>query len=123
MTLGQTIGKVSHVFDVTNSSDVKVRLSVTFDFTTASDADIKSWLVSNRVIAFQRPTRTLSASEIHELDGTTIVAQHAGQKVKSRAERIQDIVNAGIPESIAIKMADGEIPPDKMAAIEAIINE
>jgi hypothetical protein len=100
-TLGQTIGKVKHTFSVKNDHDDKVQLTMKVDFTTASDNDIKGWLVGNRIIAYQRPIRSLSKAEIAELDNTTIVAQNAGVKVKSHEEQVQSMVNAGFPRKLA----------------------
>jgi len=122
--LGSIIGKTKHSFTITNHADQKVSVSIWFDFTTASDDDIKSWLVSNRVIAFQRPTRGLSASEIRELDGSTIIASNAGQKIKSRSERINELVVAftsnGVDHSTAVMLATAAV--DNPSTL-AIINE
>ena len=101
MSLGQQIGKVRHTFSITNDAKEKVQLAVTIDFSTASDTDIKSWLVSNRVIAGQRPWRALSADEIRALDGQTIMATEIGRKVKSREERIATYVGLGLPRDLA----------------------
>ena len=122
-TLGQTIGIVRHACSVTNNSNDKTSITIGIDFTNASDSDIKSWLVGNRVIAFQRPTRSLSLDEIQALDGTTIAASDAGVKIKSRSEKIASYVNAGIPESIASAIVDGAISSDKMLAIQNILDE
>jgi len=106
MTLGQTIGKVRQSFNVTNDAKDKVSLTITVDFSTASDSEIKQWLVSNRVIAGQRPWRALSKAELEDLQGKTFVAQNIGRKVKSRAEQIQDLINAGLPEHLAVFAVD-----------------
>ena len=116
MTLGQTIGKVRHSFTITNDAKNKVQLAVTVDFSTASDVDIKSWLVSNRIIAGQRPWRALSASEIRELDGTTILATDIGKKIKSREERIATYVSSGLPRLFAELAVDN---PVKFQAVQA----
>ena len=122
--LGSLIGRVKHAFTITNHADAKVSVSIWFDFTTATDDDLKSWLVSNRVIAFQRPTRGLSASEIRDLDGTVIVASNAGQKIKSRAERINELVAAftsnGVDAATAKLLATAAV--DNPATL-AIVNE
>ena len=99
--IGQLIGVVDHTFSITNSHDDKVQVAVKVDFSTASDADIKTWLTSNRIIAGQRPWRSLSKAELLELSGTTFVAQNIGKKVKSRAEQVQSMVNAGFPLKLA----------------------
>jgi len=101
MTLGQQIGKVTRWFTVTNDTKDKISLKLTFDFSTTPDSDIHSWLCSNRIIAFQRPTRSLSKEEIEELDGSTIIATDAGKKVKSREERIATYTALGLPRDLA----------------------
>lgn len=87
MTLGQTIGQVIDNFAITNDNEEKVQVKLTFDFTTASDNDIKSWLCGNRRIALQRPARAKSKAELEDLNGTVIMAADAGKKVKTKAEQ------------------------------------
>ena len=101
--IGMLIGKVSHAFNITpHGTKEKTSLSVTIDFTTASDTDIKSWLASDRTIAMQRPMRSLSSDEILvNYDGQTILATDVGKSIKSRAERIAELVNVGLPEDVA----------------------
>ena len=84
--LGSSIGIVRHSFSITNEAGDKVQLSVNIDFSTSSDSDIKTWLVSNRIIAGQRPWRTLSKDELVKLNGMTFLASSIGQKVKSLKE-------------------------------------
>jgi hypothetical protein len=86
---------------ITNARDEKVQVTIHFDFSGSSDAEIKSWLAGNRAIAFQRPSRALSASEIMSLDGSVVQASQAGQKVKSRSERIAELTAVGIPAQLA----------------------
>ena len=90
MTIGQTIGIISHTFSITNDHDDKVQLSVRLDCRTASDDEIKGWITSNRIIAGQRPWRSLSKDELLELNGTTFIAQNIGQKVKSKEQIVQE---------------------------------
>ncbi len=115
-TLGQTIGKVDHVFSITNHAKDKVQIKVTFDFSTASDDEVKAWLISDRTIAFQRPSRSLSADEIKDLNNTVILASDAGKKVKSRAEKIAELVNVGIPEKLATMAVDNPAAFEKIMA-------
>ena len=107
--IGMLIGLVEDNFELTNAKDEKVQLRLKFDFRSATDADIKSWLCGNRRIAFQRPGRSLSKDELKALDGTTIIAQSAGRKVQSRADRIAQMVAQGIPEKLAIVAIDNPV--------------
>ena len=91
-TIGQLIGVVSQTFSIKNDQGDKVQLSVKIDFRSASDNDLKGWLVSNRVIAGQRPWRSLSAKELSELNGQTFNACAIGQKVKSREQQKVDLM-------------------------------
>ncbi len=89
-TLGEMIGKVVDNFAITNDAGDKVQLKLTFDFSTSSDVDIKSWLCGNRRIALQRPARAMSDEELKALNDTVIIAIDAGKKVKTKAERIKE---------------------------------
>ena len=60
--IGSIIGKVRHSFSITNDNKEKVNLSIIVDFTSTPDSDITNWLCSNRVIAGQRPWRSLVRS-------------------------------------------------------------
>ena len=84
--LGSSIGIVDHSFSITNDNGDKVQLSIKIDFSNSSDQDLKTWLVSNRIIAGQRPWRSLSKDELIKLNGTTFQAETIGQKVKSLKE-------------------------------------
>lgn len=121
-SIGSTIGVVSHTFSITNDKGEKVQLSASIDFSNASDQDIKSWLVSNRIIAGQRPWRGLSKDELVKLNGMTFMAESIGQKVKSlketttallnqfngktRDEIVKSFTDAGLPLEKAELMAD-----------------
>lgn len=106
-TIGQKIGIVAHSCKVSQSKGgPSTVINIKIDFSTASDQDIISWLTSNRAIAGQRPWRDLSMDELKDLNGQTFVAQSIGQKVKSRSEKIQALVNAGLPEALAMFSVD-----------------
>jgi NADPH-dependent curcumin reductase CurA len=101
-TIGQTIGKVSHSFNTKLDTGEVVQLTLDFDFSTSTDQDIKSWLVSNRVISFQRPARTMKAGELKKLDKTTVSAKDVGKKVQSNEDKFR----AGIAALRAVGMND-----------------
>ena len=88
--LGELIGLAVDNFSITNDGGDKVQLKITFDYTTASNMDIVSWLNGNRRIAGQRPWRAMSKSELEELSGSTIIATEAGKKVKTKAEKVKE---------------------------------
>lgn len=119
--IGKTIGVVSHSFNITNDDKEKVSLSIKIDFTSATDSDIKSWLVSNRVIQGQRPWRALSKVELEALNGRTFTAQDIGKKVKSRAEQVAALVAAGLPEKLAVFSVDN--PEQFQKAVGSIETE
>ena len=105
-SLGELIGLVSHVFSITNDAGDKVQLNINIDFTGASSQDIKGWLVSNRIIAGQRPWRKLGKGELESLGGRSFAAESIGRKIKERgkrgrSEKIEDLIDAGIPEDLA----------------------
>jgi len=87
--IGELIGKVVDNFSITNDEGDKVQLKITFDYSTASNVDIVSWLNGNRRIAGQRPWRAMSKGELEELNGTTILATEAGKKIKTKAEKVK----------------------------------
>lgn len=101
MGLGTDIGEVTDNFTITNDANEKVQIRLTYDFSTATDADIKSWLCGNRRIALQRPSRSLSFEELEELNGQVLMAIDAGKKVKSREERITTYTAIGVPRDLA----------------------
>jgi len=105
-TLGQMIGKCIDNFAITNDSEDKVQIKLTFDYSTASDNEIKSWLNGNRRIALQRPARAMSKVELNDLNDTIIMAIDAGKKVKTRQEKVNSYIAMGLPEGVAIMAVD-----------------
>lgn len=88
-TLGTLIGKVTHSFSTKLDSGETVQLRLWFDFSTCQDSDIKNWLVSNRVIAFQRPARAMKAKDLKALDNTEVLASEVGKKVQSPEDKFK----------------------------------
>lgn len=119
-TLGQIIGKVRHTFSITNDAGDKVQLAIWIDYSTATNTDVIGWVVSNRVIAGQRPWRALSKGELEALDNTTIMATEIGRKVKSRAEKIATYMATGLTEDFAIMALD---EPVKFAKAQAMVEQ
>ena len=122
-TLGQTIGTVVHTFSNKNDAGDRAQLTITLDFRTSSDADIKAWLCSNRVIAFARPLSKLTLAEMKDQDGNTFVASNIGQKIKSRQEQYDAYFNAftsqGIPASKADELANALIDrPEALSVLD-----
>lgn len=105
-SLGQSIGKVVDNFTITNDAGDKVQLKLTFDFSTSTNVDIKSWLCGNRRIALQRPARAMSRNELTSMNNTVIMAVDAGKKVKTRQEKINAYTTMGLPEDVAILAVD-----------------
>jgi len=112
-TLGQQVGVVEHNFSVKNTAGVVVQLRVKFDYSTMSDQGVIALMLRSTTIDFQRPTRALSAEEIQELNGSTVIAQNAGHKQKSRSEQIQGFmaafVAAGIDNDTALELATAAV--------------
>ena len=120
-TLGQQIGVLVDNFSISQyKGGPSTQLKVTWDFSTATNADIKSWLCGSRRIAFQRPTRGLSMDEIKAISGSIIMATDAGCKVKSRTEKIAVYTSMGLPENMATIAVDD---PTKFQAILDRANE
>lgn len=71
-TIGQMIGKVSHKFSTKLDNGDKVELTRTYDFTNVPDADVKAWVLANRVINDQSGIRKLGTNEARALNGKTV---------------------------------------------------
>ena len=116
--LGQMIDKVIDNFAITNDAGDKVQLRLTFDFSTSTDVDVKSWLCGNRRIALQRPARAMSKSELESINNTVIMASDAGKKVKTKAERIKEAqatiaaLKANFPEEYTNMVSEMNIEHD-----------
>ena len=119
-TLGKLIGKVVDNFAITNDAGDKVQLRLTFDYSTATDTDIKNWLNGNRRIALQRPARAMSKVELESMNGSTIIAIDAGKKVKTKAERIAEAkatiaaLKANFPDELESIMNEMEVDEDEV---------
>jgi len=118
MTFGQMIGVRSHTCKVSQcKGGPNTSITVKIDYTTTNNQDIISWLNSNRIIAGQRPWRDLSVEEVKGLDGKTFLAQSIGQKVKSREDKVEALVSAGLPRKLA------EFSIDNPQAFEKVVKD
>ena len=119
-SIGKQIGKVEQNLKVTNDNGDAVQLKLTFDFSNASDNEIKGWVVSNRAIAWQRPARAMDNIELNECDGMTIAASDAGKKVKTKAERIKEAkatieaLKANYPEEYANIVSEMDVDESEL---------
>lgn len=125
-SIGQMLGVVAHTFNITNDKGDKTQITINIDFRTATNLDCRGWGVGSRIIAGQRPWRTLSLAELIALNGTTFIAQNIGQKVRSRSEQINDLkstfMKAGIAEKKAEQLAMTAIDnPDLLTVREDMI--
>lgn len=93
-TLGKMIGVVTHNFSTKDKHEVSTKIAIRFDFSTATDADIRAWLVANRTISIQRPLAKLTATEITELNNSVVIAQDSGKKMRSESEIKNDMMAA-----------------------------
>jgi len=125
-TLGQTIGVVEHTFSVKNDHDEKVTLRVKIDFSNVSDNDIRDWVVSNRIIALQRPMRSLSADEIKAINSRTFAAGDCGKKIESiekqravmKSTLLATFIASGVEKEQAEQLAEMAINnPAALAAV------
>jgi len=83
--------------EVKNHDGIKVQVTVTIDFSNASDDQMMDWAVSNRVIAGQRAWRDLTVDEIKSsVDGQTFDAVTIGHKIRSREDQIKATMNPAL---------------------------
>jgi hypothetical protein len=118
-TIGKLVGKVKKTVKVSQyKGGPSTQITVWIDFSHSTDEEIRNWLASDRAIAGQRPWRTLTIEEIDALDGQTFHASTIGTKVKSREDKIMDLVKAGLSRELAEFSVDN---PDVFA--QAVMNE
>lgn len=100
--IGKAIGKVTHSFGITGDTGWKSKATIEIDFSGVSDADIKSWLASNRIIAGQRVWRAMDLEEFESsVNGQVHTASDIGKKVKTKAEKVSALMAIGLPEDLA----------------------
>lgn len=92
--LGTIIGVVEHSFSTKLDTGETVQLRAKFDFSRCSDSDIRAWLVSNRVIAFQRPARAMKRDALAALNDSVLDANEVGKKVQTPEDKFRAGINA-----------------------------
>ena len=112
--LGLLIGKVRHTYGIMAVDGSKRTVNVEFDFSTSSDAEIKSWLVGNRAIAAQKPPKSMTMAEaIETYDGKVINASTCGQKQESESQVVSKMASA----------MSSKTKEEKAALIELLMKE
>lgn len=108
--LGMLIGSVRHTFGIMANDGSKRSVNVTFDFSTSTDDEIKSWLVGNRAIAAQKPPKSMTMAEALEVyDGKVIFASEAGKKAESESQVVAKMASqmaSKTPEEKAALIAE-----------------
>lgn len=79
------------------------KLNAQINFENVDNAQILEWACNDRVIALQRTLRATSDEFITDLGGEIVVhATECGSKIATPAEKIRQLVSAGIPEKLAM---------------------
>ena len=77
-------------------------ISVNLDFSGVDNTQVLQWAADNRIIALQRVLRATDDKYIESLKGKLDVHSTAcGGKIETPEERIQKLVNAGMPPALA----------------------
>jgi hypothetical protein len=97
--------------------DFSIILPVEMDFTGATREELIEWSIGDRRVAAQRWLRSKSPEYLEELakSGFRVHAREAGHQVKSREDRIKELVAAGVPQPVAEVIVDD---PSKLENIK-----
>lgn len=80
----------------------KYQLAVEIDFNGVEDDAILGWAADQRVIALQRVLRAAGDDYVKSLNGKLNVhATACGGKILTNAERVEQLVRAGLPQAVA----------------------
>lgn len=96
--------------------DYSIVLNVVFDFTGCTRDELVGWALGDRRIALQRWLRTKTPEYLETLksDGFRVHARDAGSAQKTREDKIRELVNAGIPETLAAQIVDDPEAVEKL---------
>lgn len=88
--------------------DFSIILPVEMDFTGATREELIEWAIGDRRVAAQRWLRTKTPEYLNELSksGFRIHAREAGHQVKTREEKVNELVAMGVPQAVAEVIVD-----------------
>ena len=84
----------------------KQTININVDWSGIEHAQILNWASRSRIIDFQRVLRSKTPEFVASLNGKTFHASEMGNNVKTRDDKIADLVRAGIPEPVATLIVD-----------------
>jgi hypothetical protein len=96
--------------------DFSVIIPVEMDFTGSTRDELIEWAIGDRRVAAQRWLRSKTPEYLQELtkSGLQVHAREAGHQLKSREDRIKELVTAGVPQAVAEAVVDDPSKLEKM---------
>lgn len=104
-----------HTFKVTIDG-TSTTINIQIDWSGIEHVQILNWAARSRIIDFQRVLRGKTPEYVKSLDGCTFRASEMGKNIKTREDKINELVTAGIPEAIATQIVDN---PESVAKLLA----
>ena len=111
-------------------NDFSTTLNITYVFDGCSDDQVRLWAAAERRIAVQRVLRDTCKPEfLRQLakDGLTIHATECGKRIRSRDDRINDLITTyGWPKQFAVLYVDDPEQAKSLmnaAAPEQVVDE
>ena len=108
ITLDMVISGVSikRTWSTKNEAGETAKMNASIDFEGITLSQLCELACQPLVIRRQAIERKLSVSEIESSKGSVIHYSQMGLKVKSREEKVQEIMSAGLPRKLAEKAVD-----------------
>jgi len=108
ITLDTVISGISikRTWSTKNEAGETAKMNASIDFEGITLGQLCELACQPLVIRRQAIERKLSVEEIESSKGSTIHWSQMGLKIKSREERVQDIMAAGLPRKLAEKAVD-----------------
>jgi hypothetical protein len=96
--------------------DFSVIIPVEMDFTGSTRDELIEWAIGDRRVAAQRWLRSKTPEYLQELTKSELQvhAREAGHQLKSREDRIKELVTAGVPQAVAEAVVDDPSKLEKM---------